>query len=803
MRRLFTFCTVLAQIATLAVAVPGSSASQVHAAAMPVHALQAAPKPTREIFGYALGSSLGNAEWGYPSWNFSLLSTVAYFGIHINASGVMIDDSGWQTWNSSVATAFINTSHSNGVKVLMTIVLQDFSPGTPTMCSGLVNRDTTVLQAVRAMRSRGADGISVDYEGLNGTCPNGLTARDMMTSLVAQLRASLGTGAYLSVATYGSSAIDSIGFFDVNAMSPYVDSFFVMAYDLEYSNYYRAPLNCPTFCMGPTAALTAYYWNDATVMSQYLAVVPASKVILGVPYYGRKACVATLSPNAVTTSSTVPDTYLDALSEQNDPSVRSGSYAAHRDVYDTTGVERWDTWYNSSLGCTRELYFDDAASIGKKYDLVNQDGLRGAGVWTLNYGGGASELWAAMSSHFATCSSVGVNTSVGTPQPTGAQVRLTAAASGCATPLYEFWLLPPGGTWTLAQPYSTTAIFSWNTAGKAAGTYRFSVWARNSGSTSSYDSFSAFDYTLTPTCPTVTATAAPATTASLGTVATISAAATGCPNPRYEFWMKSPAGVWSLVQPYSTSPTYRLVTTGADTGAYRFSVWVRDATSPNAYDGFSAFDYTLSIQPCAATSASPSPASSAPAGTPVVITASYSSCTNPQYEFWVQSPGAGWSLAQAYSPSNTLKWSTAGRSPGSYRFSVWTRDLSSPGTYGTAPNTYDSFTAFQYTLTHVCTAVTVSQAPATSAKAGTVVTITAAASGCGNPQYELWYLPPGGTWTLARGYASGGTFMWSTGGSPAGSYRFSVWARDASSPGTGGTPPATYDAFSAFAYSLT
>jgi len=84
-----------------------------------------------------------------------------------------------------------------------------------------------------------------------------------------------------------------------------------------------------------------------------------------------------------------------------------------------------------------------------------------------------------------------------------------------------------------------------------------------------------------------------------------------------------------------------------------------------------------------------------------------------------------------------------------------------------------------------------------------VVTITAAASGCGNPQYELWYLPPGGTWTLARGYASGGTFMWSTGGSPAGSYRFSVWARDASSPGTGGTPPATYDAFSAFAYSLT
>lgn len=803
MRRLFTFCTVLAQFATFAVAVPGAQARPVHAATMPVRALQAAPKPAREIFGYALGSSLGNSTWGYPSWNFSLLSTVAYFGIHINGSGVMVDDSDWQTWNSSTATDFINTAHANGVKVLMTIVLQDFSPGTPTMCSGLANRDTTVLQAVRAMRNRGADGISVDYEGLNGTCPNGVRSRDMMTALVSQLRAAMGTGAYLSVATYGSSASDSIGFFDISGMAPYADSFFVMAYDLEYSNYWRPPLNCPTFCMGPTAALTTYYWNDATVMSQYLALVPASKVILGVPYYGRKACVTGAAPNAITTSVTVPDTYLDALSEQSDPSVSSGTYVAHRDVHDSAGVERWDTWYNPTLGCTRELYFDDAVSIGKKYDLANQDGLRGVGVWTLNYGGGASELWAAMSTHFATCPSVGVNVSLATPQPTGAQVKLTAAASGCTSPLYEFWLLPPGGTWTLVQPYSTTATLSWNTTGKAAGTYRYSVWVRNSGSTNSYDSFSAFDYTLTPTCPAISAGASPAGGVSLGTMATISAAATGCPNPRYEFWMKSPAGVWSLVQPYSTSPTYRLVTTGADPGGYRFSVWVRDATSPNAYDGFSAFDYTLSIQPCTATSASAAPASSAPAGTAVVVTASSSSCANPRYEFWVLSPGGAWSLAQAYSPSNTMTWSTAGRSPGSYRFSVWTRDLSSPGTSGTAPSTYDSFTAFQYTLTHVCTVVTVSEAPATSARAGTVVTIAAAASGCANPQYELWYEPPGGTWTLARGYASGGTFMWSTGGSPVGSYRFSVWVRDASSPGLGGTPPATYDAFSAFAYSLT
>jgi spore germination protein YaaH len=238
------------------------------------------------------------------------------------------------------------------------------------------------------MNARGADGISVDYEGLNGTCANGQTARAMMVDFVRQLRSAIGTTRHLSVATYGSAASDPTGFFDVGAMAPYVDSFFVMAYDLEYSNYWRPPISCASFCLGPTAPLGAYYWNDSVVVSQYEAVVPASKVILGVPYYGRKACVASAVPNSLTTTAAVADTYLDALSEASDPSVRAGSYAVHRDVRDSGGSVRWDTWYNTSLQCTRELYFDDATSLGRKYDLVNQSGVRGVGIWTLNYGGG-------------------------------------------------------------------------------------------------------------------------------------------------------------------------------------------------------------------------------------------------------------------------------------------------------------------------------------------------------------------------------------------------------------------------------
>jgi spore germination protein YaaH len=901
MRRLVTFCVVLALIATFTVTVSAGTTPELrHSAAGTGHTIRATlSKPSREVFGYALGSSLSNASWGYPSWNFSLLSTVAYFGIHINASGVMIDDSDWQTWNSSDATGLITTAHANAVKVLMTVVLQDFSAGTPTMCSALANRVTTVLQAVRAMKARGADGISVDFEGLNGTCSNGQDARSMMTDLVAQFRAALGTGPYLNVATYGSAAMDPIGFFDIAGMAPYADSFFVMAYDLEYSNYHRTPLNCSVFCLGPTAPLSAYYWNDTQMMSDYLGVVPASKIILGVPYYGRKACVSSAVPNAIATSTVVADTYLDALSEAGDPAVRAGSYVTHRDVYDTAGGERWDTWYNSSLGCIRELYFDDALSLGGKYALANTDGLRGVGVWTLNYGGSAPELWAALSDHFATCTGMSATESAASPQPAGTAVHVTAAASGCANPRYEFWSRAPGQAWTLVQPYSTSPSFNWNSAGKAAGTYRFSVWARNGDSTNSYDAFSAFDFALTPTCPAVGATATPPTTTSIGTSVTISASAPGCPNPLYEFWLQNPAGSWSLAQGYSTSAAYNWTTTGKPTGTFRFSVWARngdstnsydafsafdfaltptcpaisatatppsttsigtavtisasapgcpnplyefwlkdpagswslaqgfstsssyhwtttgkpagtfrfsvwtrDATSPNAYDSFNAFDYSLTVTPCMSTTATPAPASPAPAGSTVVITAAAAGCANPLYEFWVWAPVSGWTLAQGYSSSATFKWSSAGKSSGSYRFSVWARDLSSAGTTGSASSTYDAFSAFPYTLTPVCSAVSVSAAPASSAKAGSTVTLTAAAAGCPNPVYEFWILAPGGTWALTQAYSTNGTLKWNTAGMAAGSYRISVWVRDAGSPGTGGTPPATYDAFSAFTYSL-
>ena len=796
-----------------------ASISTVGATLPAQHFSQAIPKAStqlrREVFGFALASSLSDPTMGYTSWNFSLLSTVAFFGLHVNWDGTIVSDSGLSVWNSSTISGLLSTAHAAGTKVVLTIVLQDFQPGTPNMCAGLTNRATTVRQVAAQVVAKGVDGLNVDYEGLNGTCPNGQTSQSMLTDFARQLRGALPSGAYLSIDTYAGAAADSLGFFDVPGLSNYVDSFFVMAYDLEYSNYARAPLGCPSFCLGPTAPLTGYYYNDTSTAAQYAAVVPASKVILGVPYYGRKSCVSAASPNLMPTSSVVADDYLDASTESSAPAVGAGSFAAHRDANDASGQERWDTWYNTSLGCIRELYWDDPASLSAKYDLVNRDGLRGVGIWTLNYGGGAPELWSALAGHFLACSGVTVSTAPASPASVGRAVAITAHATGCPNPVYHFSVMAPGSsTYQLAQDYSSNPTFTWNTSGLASGGYRFSVWARDAGSAGVYGNaggrWDAYDngtvYTLLPVCTGLSVTASPASPAATGSAVAITGRATGCPNPVYHFNLLAPgASSYQLAQDYTSNATLTWSTSGLVPGSYRFSVWARDASSSGAqgnasgrwdvYDNSTVYTLTPSCSSVSVTVSPPSPAST---GATVALTARASGCPNPVFHFNVLAPGAAtYQLAQDYSSNATFNWQTSGLAPGSYRFSVWARDASSPGASGNSSGRWDAYdNSIVYALTPVCSGVTMTVQPASPAAGGTTVTATAHASGCPNPVYHFNLMAPGtSTYQTVQDYSSSATFTWNTAGLAPGSYRFSVWARDAASPGASGNASGRWDAY--------
>ena len=151
-------------------------------------------------------------------------------------------------------------------------------------------------------------------------------------------------------------------------------------------------------------------------MAAYTARVPASKVILGVPYYGRAWSTDTALLNAKNISgvkygASATVVYTSALP----------FFTSYGKNYDTKEQVAWTAYRRenctATYGCVnpwRQLYIDDARALGAKYDLVNQYNLRGAGIWALGYDGTRTELWQAIADSFVTDSVPPVVTSTAT-----------------------------------------------------------------------------------------------------------------------------------------------------------------------------------------------------------------------------------------------------------------------------------------------------------------------------------------------------------------------------------------------------
>jgi hypothetical protein len=169
-----------------------------------------------------------------------------------------------------------------------------------------------------------------------------------------------------------------------------------MAYDM-------ASANMPGHA-GPNAPLRGWTYNDSAAVSQYLTRAPASKIILGVPYYGYKwsttsnAAYGSIIPGTAISSATYAGVQDD---------LTCGAQQLTR-AWDGTAQSPWASWWSPATNdpcggnhnSWRELYYDDASSIAQKYDLVNANNLRGAGMWALGYDGQYPDLWNTIATKF-------------------------------------------------------------------------------------------------------------------------------------------------------------------------------------------------------------------------------------------------------------------------------------------------------------------------------------------------------------------------------------------------------------------
>jgi spore germination protein YaaH len=340
----------------------------------------------KEVFGFAPYWELPN----WHEWQLNLVSTLAYFSVSYDANGAPeVNNSNWTGWQSQNLTDLVNATHAAGHKVVLTITAGggNTSDTVWSIVSDPAKSAAAINSAVSLMHQRGMDGIAIDMEGTADSKYPGIQGD--FTNFVHNMQNAL-NGASLFVATYSGSASWTGGIFNIHDLAPYVTAFFIMAYDMAPGN--------ESGTASPNAPLGgSYTYNDTLSVSQYIQQSgDPAKVILGVPYYGAWWNVSSGGPHAPVTSGMHSDTYAGMF-----PDFLNCSCASQwQNGWDDPGATPWTSWWDSGANTRREMYYDNVQSLAAKYDLINNNNIRGVGIWALGYDTGRGELWGLIAEKF-------------------------------------------------------------------------------------------------------------------------------------------------------------------------------------------------------------------------------------------------------------------------------------------------------------------------------------------------------------------------------------------------------------------
>lgn len=353
---------------------------------------------TYEVFGFAPHWKLNQLD----NVDFNILTTLAYFGIPVNADGTLDKaDVGYRTFESDLAKSLFSKARNHGTKIVLTFTQMDNQTITALMDSDRA-QDKAISEMVRLVKDNGLDGINIDFEYVGNP---GEKFRNKFSKFIAKSTNKLHEiipSSQLSVSVYASSA-KTPKMYDIGKIAKSSDVVFMMAYDFATGSADE---------IMPTAPLYGHkekkYWYDiATAVEDFLKVMPREKLILGLPWYGYNYPV--IEPGVkvarykgyyysywwkkrkYTAFQRVPakaQTYASVLSDIDE----------EREGWDDYGKVGWRAYREG--GIWRMIFLEDTKSLGIKYRFAKESSLLGVGMWALGFDSGRSELWDLLAREF-------------------------------------------------------------------------------------------------------------------------------------------------------------------------------------------------------------------------------------------------------------------------------------------------------------------------------------------------------------------------------------------------------------------
>lgn len=339
-------------------------------------------KENNEVFGwhpYWMGSS-------WKKYPFELLSTISYFSYKIDPNnGSYTNPEQINEWRT---TSMIDSAKTKKTRVLLTVSCHGRSNNDKFL--GDENKWITLIDSVTSLiKYRDADGIDLNFEGLP------YFKRTEFNRFVKEIRESLDFN--LNKKTFISvtlPALNSREIFDVREIQKHADLMVIMGYDYNNPIEYQA--------QGAVAPLQSVESNDISLKSTidfYLNKgIEPSKTVLALPYYG-SMWEGTINKSGVVESRAERKvTYSEIMNLMKNELVFNKTSVP---IFDETSMTNYMNFVYSD-NTTKEIWFDDDYTLGKKYDYALTNKLKGIGIWALGYDNGYDNLWKVIEDKFST-----------------------------------------------------------------------------------------------------------------------------------------------------------------------------------------------------------------------------------------------------------------------------------------------------------------------------------------------------------------------------------------------------------------
>ncbi|GAB4403053.1 MAG: hypothetical protein OHK0053_27530 [Microscillaceae bacterium] len=308
----------------------------------------------------------------YESYNFSLLSAVAYFSYELNPA-----DGNYRQIHDWATTGLIEKAQKQGCKVLLSVSCF----GEENLQAFLSNRSAQrncINTVIGLVQSRKANGIHLDFENIPAKNKEDFT--DFVLSLGFQLK-NLQKDAWL---TLSLPTFDFDKVYEVGQLASQVDLFVMGGYEFYGSNSQTA---------GPIAPVGSgsFWWqmNLEAAVDEYLAAgTPPEKLLLTVPYYGAEWVTESLQVPSSAKKFIDYAPYREIVRQRPQSKNEAGAMSAYAGFLDA----------NNNY---HQVWFEDSLSLAQKYDWVQKKKIGGVAIWALGYDNGHTKLWEALATKMA------------------------------------------------------------------------------------------------------------------------------------------------------------------------------------------------------------------------------------------------------------------------------------------------------------------------------------------------------------------------------------------------------------------